>query len=331
MSLFLILPADALSQGSRAMALECRAVRPDAERWVQDRLKAFLPASDQSLRMRSVQLQVEQVKLAFFGIRSTCEQYLAGTMAREDADRSLAGFEQTIANFLHDMGNEAVVTAGGGQVADMPAVRQTLTAVGAAGRQAALFGDEVMAEEARRKMMDALVVFSRAFAEACYGQIFDPRIAMGIARQNEMLGTGIDVTPCANREYTAEGKGADILWTFAHCGIGTGEWSIRTEGPLHGKGSGTFAPNLSGTWSVTEDTPERDINVQYSGNWRISLKPVEGERGLTVPDQLLVQATRGTATTELGVVSRELDMSGLTFAVKRSDRPCRQGEESSRR
>lgn len=329
-ALLLAMPADALSQNSRAMQFECRAARADtpasrqqAERWVRDRLAAFVPTPDQALRMRSLQLQAEQVKLAFHGISSTCAQYLAGTMPRQDADRSLSGFEQTIANFLHDVGNEAVVKAAGGQVADIPAIRQTLTEVGAAGRQAALLGDEALAEQARAKLVDALTTFSRAFAEACFGQTFDPRVALGIARQNDKLGTGIDVTHCANREYTAEGKGADILWTFAHCGIGAGNWSIRTEGPLHGRGTGTVEPDLSGTWSVTEDTPERDINVQYAGTLRISVKPVPGEKDLVVPDQLSLQATHGIVTTPEGVTRRELSLSGLTFAVKRSDQPCR--------
>ncbi|MEO7987498.1 MAG: hypothetical protein ABI766_13280, partial [Gemmatimonadales bacterium] len=142
--------------------------------------------------MHSLELQAEQVKLAFYGISSTCEQYLAGSMAQEGADLSLSGFEQTIANFLHDLGK---------------------TDIGTTGRQAALFGEDELAEESRKKLVDALVTFSRAFVnEACYSQNFDVRIAMGLARQNEMLGTGIDVTPCANRKFTAEGKGADILW-----------------------------------------------------------------------------------------------------------------------
>ena len=132
--------APAHAQRSHAMGQECRAARANtpanrqrSEQWVQDRLKAFVPTREQALRMRSLELQAEQVKLAFYGISSTCEQYLAGTQAQADADLALSGFEQTIANFLHDVGNETVVLAARGQVADMGSLRQTMTAIGATG------------------------------------------------------------------------------------------------------------------------------------------------------------------------------------------------------
>ena len=133
-SLIVVGAASLHAQRSRAMALDCRAAsantpanRQRAEQWVQERLKAFVPAGEPALRMRSLELQAEQVKLAFYGISSTCEQYLAGKIERTDADLSLSGFEQTIANFLHDLGNEALVVASRGQVSDMGAIRKTLT------------------------------------------------------------------------------------------------------------------------------------------------------------------------------------------------------------
>jgi hypothetical protein len=133
--------AAAHAQGSRAMAQDCRGVSADnpdnrqkAERWVLDRLKAFLPEPKQALRMRSLELQAEQVKLASYGISSTCQQYLAGKLEKEVADRALSGYEQTIANFLHDVGNEALLTASRGQVSDIGAIRKTLTDIGTTGR-----------------------------------------------------------------------------------------------------------------------------------------------------------------------------------------------------
>ena len=323
------------AQRSRAMAQDCRGVgantpanRQRAEQWVQERLKAFVPAREEALRMRSLELQAEQVKLAFYGIGSTCEQYVAGRIERTDADLSLSGFEQTIANFLHDLGNEALVTASRGQVSDMGAIRRTLTDIGATGRQAALMGEDDLAEEARKKLVDALVSFSRAFVdEACYSQTFDPRIAMGLARQNEILGTGIDVTPCANRKFTAEGSGGGILWRFTHCGRGTGDWKIKTEGPLQGTGRGTVSTELAGPWTVDENTSERDIRVQYTGDMTIVLKPVEGDPEVSEPDRLLVEANGGTVTADGQVFHRSLNLSGLTFVVKKSDTPCRQTDE----
>jgi hypothetical protein len=317
------------------MAQECRGVqanspanRQKAEQWVRDRLKAFLPSGgDQALRMRSLELQAEQVKLAFYGISSTCEQYRAGKMAENEADLSLSGFEETIANFIHDLGNQAVATAGRGQVSDMEAIRKSLTDIGGTARQAALLGEEQLAMESWHKMTDAVVSFSRTFVESCYEQSFDPRVALSMERQNEMLGTGIDLTPCANRKFTAEGKGADILWLFTHCGQGPGEWKIVTSGPLQGKGLGTVEPSLSGTWYVDESTAEKDIKVEYSGALSVTVKPIPGDSEFKVPDQLLVNASQSTVTSEGEVFSKSLNMSGLSFAVKKSDKPCRVNEE----
>jgi hypothetical protein len=280
--------------------------------------------------MRSLALQAEQVKLAFYGISTTCAQFLAGTMTREDADRSLSGFEQTIANFLHDLGNETVVLAARGQVSDMGTLRQSMTDIGATGRQSALMGNDALAEESRKKLVDALVSFSRAFVdEACYGQTFDPRIAMGLARQNEMLGTGIDVTPCANRKFTAEGKGADILWKFTHCGRGIGEYKIETHGPLEGGGTGTVGEDLSGTWSISEVSPGNDVTLQYSGDLSILLKPVADDPDTKEPDKLEIRANEATATTSEGeVFHRSLNLTGLSFVVKKSDTPCRDNNGS---
>src|SRR3712207_6305668 len=91
-SLAVVAVQPAHAQQSRAMYSDCRgapantpANRQRAEQWVQDRLKAFVPTPEQALRMRSLESQAEQVKLAFYGISSTCEQYLAGKITREDA------------------------------------------------------------------------------------------------------------------------------------------------------------------------------------------------------------------------------------------------------
>jgi hypothetical protein len=325
----------AQSQHSHAMAQECRGVQPNspanrekAEQWVRDRLKAFLPSTrDQALRIRSLELQAEQVKLAFYGISSTCEQYRAGKMTEKDADLSLSGFEDTIANFIHDLGNQAVATAGRGQVSDMEAIRKSLTDLGGTARQAALFGEEELAMESWHKMTDALVSFSRTFVESCYDQSFDPRIALSMERQNEMLGTGIDLTPCANRKFTAEGKGADILWVFVHCGQGPGEWKITTSGPLQGKGLGTVEPSLSGTWYVDESTAEQDVKVVYSGRLSITTKPVSGESEFQEPDKLMLDATHYVASASGEVSERDIHISGLSFTTKKSDKPCRSNEE----
>jgi hypothetical protein len=327
------LPAQ--SYRSMAMRVQCRVgsdsptSRQNAEAWVRKQLQAFLPVTrDQALRMKSLEAEAEQVKLAIYGINSTCEQYRAGKIQEADADLSLSGFEETIANFMHDLSNEAKALAGRGRVTDMPALREAMTNLGGAVRQAALQGEEQLAMDGWHKMTDALVSFSRTFAESCYSQSFDPRIALALERQNQMLGTGIDVTPCANRKFTAEGKGGGMFWRFYHCGQGIGEWKIKTEGPLNGKGLATVQPALSGTWFVDEITPEQDIKVGYSGELNITVKPLEDDASFKVPDQLFIRAEQGTATAEGQVYNKPLNLSGFSFAVKKSDQPCRSNEES---
>ena len=95
------------AQRSFIMRYECRTAEPNtpasrrrAEEFVREKLKAFVPSPEQALRMRALEAEAEQVKLAFYGISTTCEQFVRGTMEREVADNSLQGYERTIANFL---------------------------------------------------------------------------------------------------------------------------------------------------------------------------------------------------------------------------------------
>jgi len=335
LALALATPAVSGAQESYAMRAECKGAvrnspesRAAAERFVSQRLQAFVPKPEQSLRLKSLELQAQQVLNAFYGINVTCEQYLYGKMPQADADRSLSGYERTIADFLHDLGSETSVLAARGQVTDMEAIRKQMTDVGTTARQSALAGEEELAEEARQKLVNAVVTFSGAFREACFDQTFDPRIAMALERQNELLGTGIDVTPCANRKFSADGTGGEIVWHFTHCGPGYGDWKIETSGPLTGKGTGSIAPDLKGTWSVAEDNPERDVRVTYSGNLSLTMKPRQGPDDVPVIDQLFVQATESTVTSAGEVFRTPVDLSGLRFVVKASDKPCRPEEES---
>lgn len=216
---------------SRAMTYECRGAAADsaegrrkAEAWVQEKLQAFRPTAEQALRLKSLELQAEQVKLAFGSISSTCKQYLAGKITQTDADLSLSGYEQAINNFLHDIGDEVKLMAARGQVADMGAIRSTLTQIGATGRQAALLGEDALAEKSRQILVDSLVSFSKTFVEnSCWNQVFDDQLPLSIHRQNEILGTGIDVTPCAKRYFTAFSE----MLKFESCTIrGVGEWRV---------------------------------------------------------------------------------------------------------
>lgn len=228
--------APAAAQRSQAMRLDCRAAEPNtpaarqrAEAWVRDKLKAFLPSPEEALRMLRVENEAEQAKLAFYSISTTCEKYRAGTLSREDADLTLSGDEQRIADFLHELENEMSVLAGSAQVADLEKIRTTLTTTGAVGRQAALLGEDAIAEKARQQMVQTLVGFSGAFVDrTCWDQVFDDELPFSLHRQNEMLGTGIDVRSCALRRFTA----VVTPLTFRSCTIrGVGEWRIKWDTP----------------------------------------------------------------------------------------------------
>ena len=146
--------------------------------------------------MRTLEAEAEQVKLAFYGISTTCEQFLRGTMERDVADNSLQGYEQTIANFLHDVGSEVHVVAARAQVADLPVIRKSLTDIGATGRQAALLGEEKLADEARKQMVETLVGFSGSPYSAETRSISAESVASGTfcGRASEMFSATVSAS-----------------------------------------------------------------------------------------------------------------------------------------
>jgi hypothetical protein len=249
-----------MAQDCRGASANTSANRQQAERWVQDRLKAFLPSPEQALRLRSLELDVPRVLLAFGQISATCEQYLAGKLEKDVADRSLHGYEQTIADFIHDVGNDALATAARGQVSDIPAIRKTMTDIGTTGRQAALLGEDQLAEQARKKLNDALVSFSRTFVdESCWDQVFDDDLPYNLQRQNDILGTGIDVLPCARRRFSAQ---VSVI-SFESCTVrGVGDWRVSwnmaAPGTTGGRGSGEMKDE--------RDRAKGDYEVDWGGN-----------------------------------------------------------------
>ena len=156
----------------------------------------------------------------------------------------------------------------------------------------------------------------------CYGQSFDRRIALGLERQNEMLDTGIDVTPCAYREYTAEFDGP-LVYQFKHCGLGTGEWKIETTGVFKGHGVATVDNDGLGTWEVDQVSSESGLRLQYWGTVRLTSKPQDDAKADIEPDQLYVNSRHGMATLNGKAVEVPLDGQGMTLTAKRTDKPCR--------
>jgi hypothetical protein len=243
-----------------------------------------------------------------------------------------------IARLAAGRAQAAMKIAAAGQVSDLANLEAMVTTVLEASRYNKLSGNEEEAQRQYQGAVEVLTTFISNFQTTCYSQSFDPRIALGLERQNELLHMGLDVTPCSNRKYTAEAKGGDLLWRFSHCGWGMGEWKIEPGGILQGSGVATVeidaevakvyhgANILSGTFSVDQVVSAHPtVRLHYSGDLKILPKPEEGSDSL---GDLWVQVQRGTATAADGhVVVVALDDTVLIATVKKSDMPCRQGEE----
>ena len=267
LALALSAAAPAPAQQSVAMRSDCRNVAPNtpesrrrAEQWVQQKLQAFLPSPEEALRMERLQEHAQQAELAFFNIATTCEEYRAGSRSRDDADALLRSAEQTIADFLHELDGELSVLASTAQVADLGRIRSFLAETGAIGRQAALMGEDALADQSRQQMVDTLVRFSEAFVDrTCWDQVFDEELPFSIQRQNDVLGTGIDVLPCAQRRFHAE---ASPLF-FDSCTVrGVGEW--RVLWPM--VGPGITGGRGSGRLENERDGAKGDYRVDWAGN-----------------------------------------------------------------
>ncbi len=328
----------ALAQSSRAMSVECAGVansaasRQKAEQWVQDKLKAFLPTPAQALRMKSLELQAEQVKLALYAIGSTCEQYLAGKIEKTDADRSLSGFEQTISDFVHDVGNETVLLAAKAQVSDIDAIRSGLTTIGTTGRQAALLGEDGLADQSQQRMVKALTGFSSAFVgQTCWDQVFSDDLPFSIQQQNEIVGTGIDVRPCAQRRFTARVEN----FTFESCTVrGVGDWRVRWNLATPTGSSGTGSGKLENDRDRAKGDYAADWGangVEYRATGKMELVRRDGSPGeqasYTLSGDMDVRITKGKELIAMmeKLMNQKTKLTHGSFSVtpQVSDKPCK--------
>jgi hypothetical protein len=324
------------AQRSFAMRVECRGIEPNtpasrrrAEEFVRDKLKAFVPSPEQALRMRALEAEAEQVKLAFYGLGTTCEQYLRGTMEQDVADHSLQGYEQTIADFVHDVSSDVKAVAARAQVADLGVIRKALTEIGTTGRQAALLGEEELADEARKQMVETLTGFSTPFVnETCWDQVFDDELPFSVNRQNEMLGTGIDVRPCAQRRFRA----AVSPLVFESCTIrGVGEWRVLWPMPMvsGGRGSGELEQKRDGAEGDYSVKVEKN-GVEYRASGDLKLTRRDNGPGnkptYTLAGEIDIKLTKGEE-----IVRKMAELTGQKVGGKRdfsvepevSDKPCK--------
>jgi len=330
------------AQRSRAMSFDCRNALPNtaanrqhADQWVQEKLRAFVPAPDEALRMRALE-QGEQVKLAIVGISSTCQQYLAGTMEKDAADLQLSAQEEVISNFLHDLGNDAVILAARAQVSDMENIRHSLTEMGGVARQAALLGEDKLADESWKKMVDVLTTFSKAFVgQTCWNQVFDDELPFALQRQNDLLNSGIDLRPCAQRRFNAQVS----VWTFESCTVrGVGEWRVlwnmSAPGTTGGRGSGELEADrdrAKGKYKV--DWGANGVEYRASGKMELARHDngAGKQASYVLSGDMETKLTKGKEKIAMleKLMGRETKPTKGDFSVdaRVSEKPCRSLDE----
>jgi hypothetical protein len=144
--------------------------------------------------------------------------------------------------------NDALQTAKAGKASDIEKLRKDIAVVVEAARVGQLLGDPA-AEEQQRKLVEVVRTFSQKFTETCEQQSFDPLIAIGLNRQNQLLGTGVDVDHCAFRVFEASIKTGQQATRWRHCGIGMGIWLMQGEGLDEGKGEAALDDKGNGDFT----------------------------------------------------------------------------------
>lgn len=217
-------------------------------------MKAFGP-SPHATELRASGIRDEmQIESAFHGIDRTRAQMAAGELTEEQGISTIETFEGTIREYVRQRSNIALAKASGGRASDMPAIARELGPLLSIARQDALLGHESVAQQAQAQMMKILTTFSQKFAETCEQQNFPIELALGLQRQNLMLGTGIDVWHCGGRKVTVDGSRLGVNYHFETCTLrGDGEWDITLSGRVTGKAKGSLHTSMSkgtGMWEA---------------------------------------------------------------------------------
>lgn len=162
--------------------------------FVENTLKAFEPSLNamDGLRATMWKGEIQQVLLADAEIPKIKAQIAKGTMDQHEGEFIIDGYMDTIRSFLHELGNEAVVIAGAGQVRDVPQLQKVLGQILSVARQDQLSGDTEIGQAGAAEAVRIFTTFATAFARNCKKQTYKPEFAMGLQRQLELLGTGVE-------------------------------------------------------------------------------------------------------------------------------------------
>jgi hypothetical protein len=192
-----------------------------------------------------------------------------------------------------------------------------------------LLGEDGLAEEARKQMVQTLTGFSGPFVnETCWDQVFDDELPFSINRQNEMLGTGIDVRPCAQRRF----KAVVTPLVFESCTVrGVGPWEVEWPMPMTsgGRGSGELEEERAGAKGDYKVEVERN-GVAYRASGDLKLTRRDNGPGnkatYTLSGEMDIKLIKGEE-----MVKQMAKLMGQKIGGKRnfsveaevSDKPCR--------
>jgi hypothetical protein len=256
-------------------------------------IEAFGPLpAEPSLRASKLEME-EKVRLAFYGIDATRVRVERGELTPTQGAETIQSFVNTISNFVHDCSNDALILASAGRVADLPVLRPIMSRLLSVARNDALMGREELALKAQNKCVEALKLFSSRLAETCEEQNPPIETVLAIARQNAMLGTGIDfdLMPCANRTVSATLEYTGVRYRFETCTLsGYGIWKLKISGAITGDGSVEFKKpgnpdaeaNNPSTWRPNEGLWKAFTTYNYRG--RTVKDKWVGEIEIVAPD-----------------------------------------------
>jgi len=310
-------------------------------------------SSGNSKGLRTSQLeQEEQVKLAFYGIDATRREIEAGRLTEQEGNFIIDGHEQVIRNYVRDKGSDAKVSAASGQVSDIPAITKSMGKILGIARQDALMGHEELAQQAQAEMVMVLTTFSEEFAKTCQDQNFPVETALGLERQNQLMGTGISLTHCMTRKFTTELKSQGVTYRFETCSDLSHfprKWELKISGGVNGTGQaeGGFwdakflwkgiKTNMGGEMEISSEEIEvKDESVKIPHDKGPNARP-NGWPSAPIPDpsglpkRALVMKMRIAPLLLIGnrAVQGNNTEGSVDAEVKRDDKPCSPVTEGS--
>jgi hypothetical protein len=139
-------------------------------------------------------------------------------------------------------------------------------------------GREEAAQQAQAQMVRVLTTFSQRFAETCDQQTFPVEVALGLERQNELMGTGISLLHCAKRKYSADIVSQGVQYHLETCtALGEGTWDLSINGLMRGSGHASLPPSGRGMWEANTTFRSPVNGIVVTDEWIASLELVREE------------------------------------------------------